>query len=75
MQASVLSPEAGYANTNTPVNDDSLVLRLDFGGFRFFDGIGDYRDTFGAAVALVIDHAYRGKAVARSALASRPFRA
>jgi len=30
-QASVLSPEPGYANTNTPVNDDSLVMRLDFG--------------------------------------------
>jgi competence protein ComEC len=31
VRASVLSPEAGYANSNTPVNDDSLVLRLDFG--------------------------------------------
>jgi len=30
-QASVLSPEATYANTNTPLNDDSLVMRLDFG--------------------------------------------
>jgi competence protein ComEC len=29
--ASILSPEAGYANSNTPVNDDSLVMRLDFG--------------------------------------------
>jgi competence protein ComEC len=31
MNASVLSPEAGYANSNAPVNDDSLVMRLDFG--------------------------------------------
>jgi competence protein ComEC len=30
-QASVLSPEASYSNTNTPLNDDSLVMRLDFG--------------------------------------------
>jgi competence protein ComEC len=31
IQATVLSPEAGYTNTNTPLNDDSLVMRLDFG--------------------------------------------
>jgi competence protein ComEC len=31
LQATVLSPEADYANTNTPLNDDSLVMRLDFG--------------------------------------------
>jgi competence protein ComEC len=31
VQATVLSPEAGYTNTNTPLNDDSLVMRLDFG--------------------------------------------
>jgi competence protein ComEC len=30
VQATVLSPEPGYANTNTPLNDDSLVIRLDF---------------------------------------------
>ncbi len=29
LQASVLSPEASYSNPGTPVNDDSLVLRLD----------------------------------------------
>ncbi|HEY5330641.1 MAG TPA: ComEC/Rec2 family competence protein [Acidobacteriaceae bacterium] len=31
VRASVLAPEATYANANTPVNDDSLVMRLDFG--------------------------------------------
>ena len=31
LQATVLSPESRYANPNTPVNDDSLVMRLDFG--------------------------------------------
>ena len=31
VQATSLSPEAGYVNTNTPLNDDSLVMRLDFG--------------------------------------------
>jgi competence protein ComEC len=31
LQASVLAPEATYVNANTPVNDDSLVMRLDFG--------------------------------------------
>ncbi len=31
LQASALSPEAGYANASRPVNDDSLVMRLDFG--------------------------------------------
>jgi competence protein ComEC len=31
VQTTVLSPEATYANTNTPLNDDSLVMRLDFG--------------------------------------------
>jgi competence protein ComEC len=30
MQATVLSPEVGYSNPGAPVNDDSLVLRLDF---------------------------------------------
>jgi len=30
-QATVLAPEPGYANLHTPVNDDSLVMRLDFG--------------------------------------------
>jgi len=30
-QATVLSPEMGYANFKTPANDDSLVLRFDFG--------------------------------------------
>jgi len=31
VQATVLAPEAAYANPYTPVNDDSLVVRLDFG--------------------------------------------
>jgi competence protein ComEC len=31
VQASVLAPERGYSNPGSPVNDDSLVLRLDFG--------------------------------------------
>jgi len=31
MQATVLAPEAAYSNPSTPVNDDSLVMRLDFG--------------------------------------------
>ncbi len=31
LQATALAPEAGYANANKPVNDDSLVMRLDFG--------------------------------------------
>jgi competence protein ComEC len=31
VQATVLSPEPGYANASTPINDDSLVMRLDFG--------------------------------------------
>ena len=30
MQASVLSPEIGYSNPKAPINDDSLVMRLDF---------------------------------------------
>jgi competence protein ComEC len=30
IQAAVLAPEAGYANAGAPVNDDSLVLRLDY---------------------------------------------
>lgn len=29
-QATVLAPESGYANPGGPVNDDSLVLRLDY---------------------------------------------
>jgi competence protein ComEC len=31
LDATVLAPEAAYANPGTAVNDDSLVLRLDFG--------------------------------------------
>ena len=31
LQASVLSPEVGYSNAGTAVNDDSLVMRLGFG--------------------------------------------
>jgi competence protein ComEC len=31
LDATVLSPEPGYANPNQPINDDSLVMRLDFG--------------------------------------------
>ena len=31
VQTSVLAPESGYVNDNVPANDDSLVLRLDFG--------------------------------------------
>jgi len=31
LQASVLSPEVGYGNPGTAVNDDSLVMRLGFG--------------------------------------------
>ena len=31
LQATALSPEANYANLGRPVNDDSLVMRLDFG--------------------------------------------
>ncbi|MEO7029089.1 MAG: DNA internalization-related competence protein ComEC/Rec2 [Acidobacteriaceae bacterium] len=31
VQATVLSPEASYANDKAPINDDSLVMRLDFG--------------------------------------------
>jgi competence protein ComEC len=31
LQADVLSPEPGYRNPATAINDDSLVLRLDFG--------------------------------------------
>ena len=30
-QATVLAPEPGYINANTPLNNDSLVLRLAFG--------------------------------------------
>jgi competence protein ComEC len=30
LQASVLAPEPGYANPGDPINDDSLVLRLDY---------------------------------------------
>ncbi len=30
-QATVLSPEPSYANDKAPTNDDSLVMRLDFG--------------------------------------------
>jgi len=30
VHATVLAPEAPYANAGTPVNDDSLVLRLDY---------------------------------------------
>jgi competence protein ComEC len=30
VQAAVLAPELGYANPGAPVNDDSLVLRLDY---------------------------------------------
>jgi competence protein ComEC len=30
LHASVLAPERGYANPGAPVNDDSLVLRLEF---------------------------------------------
>jgi competence protein ComEC len=31
VQASVLAPEAAYANPGVAVNDDSLVMRLDYG--------------------------------------------
>jgi competence protein ComEC len=31
MQASVLAPEAAYQSLSAPVNDDSLVVRLDYG--------------------------------------------
>jgi competence protein ComEC len=31
LDATVLAPELSYTNPGTPVNDDSLVLRLDFG--------------------------------------------
>ncbi len=31
LQTSVLAPEAGYSNSGVPANDDSLVLRFDFG--------------------------------------------
>jgi len=31
LDATVLAPELSYANPNQPVNDDSLVMRLDFG--------------------------------------------
>ena len=31
VEATVLSPEPAYVNLNTPLNDDSLVMRLDFG--------------------------------------------
>lgn len=31
LQARVLSPEVGYANAGAAVNDDSLVMRLEFG--------------------------------------------
>jgi len=31
VHAAVLAPELGYANPGQPVNDDSLVLRLDYG--------------------------------------------
>ncbi len=30
LRASVLAPEAPYANSGTPINNDSLVLRLDY---------------------------------------------
>ena len=31
MQVSMLAPETGYANPNEPVNDDSLVMRMQYG--------------------------------------------
>jgi competence protein ComEC len=31
IQATVLAPEPGYVNASAPVNDDSLVMRLDLG--------------------------------------------
>jgi competence protein ComEC len=31
LDASVLAPEIGYANPGQPINNDSLVMRLDFG--------------------------------------------
>ncbi len=31
-QVTVLAPEAGYNNPNEPMNDDSLVMRLQYGG-------------------------------------------
>ena len=31
MQASVLAPEIGYSNSKAPINDDSLVMRFEFG--------------------------------------------
>lgn len=30
-EISVLAPEAGYRNTGAPVNDDSLVMRIQYG--------------------------------------------
>jgi competence protein ComEC len=31
VQATILAPELGYTNLSAPINDDSLVLRLDYG--------------------------------------------